>query len=789
MLKISVSMIVLNEERNIGRALASCSFADEIVVVDGGSTDRTMDILGQDPRVVPVRRQWGGHFGEQRQASLARCTGDWVIRLDADEAFSDELERGIRPLLEGFPSDVSAGTIRQCNLVGSESFYSKTFDVQETVPRLWRIRPGIRWEGNVHERPVGIEGKVASIDAYVVHYGFLDRNRYGEKGSFYSQIPGSGFRSREELLFREYDIQPRPARSAVGKRVPPYASEERRREPGRPRIAIVRGPNLSLLEMRNYEPLTGEFDLTAYTTATKIFDMGGATLPVVKMPSDPSRPGYMEGLEFALFHEDLIYSADSASMFSYQASVIKEKFGKKLVCLQWESIPFAHEESNEMRELKAAVRKRTDHFIATTERAREALVLEGVDPERITVIPMGIDTDWFRPDDTLRDSCRQGPGISPDGRFDSGTVAKRVGEVLAKVLEDPARPADSPRRPDVSPPPPPSNRCAAEDALPGPGAGTSPTPVVQNKDPGYFQKERREVEAMVPPGASRILDVGCGEGILGRTLLEKGAAEVVGIETNPAVALRAQANLSRVLQGDVESLALPFEEGYFDCIVLADVLEHLRDPLSALVKLKRHLSDSGAIVASIPNVRFFDVIRKLAEGRWEYEEFGILDKTHLRFFTKKEIEVLFSQAGLELTGISENLSPLYYKLPPAHSGDVSFGRVTLHGLTREETKDLFVIQYLIVARKADSEARGRDRRVSAALESGDLESARSMLEEFLEEHPLDADALLRHSDLCSRLGSREEALADLDKILLFHPERKDALVRKAALAPARLAQG
>lgn len=437
MMKISVAMIVLNEERNIGRALASCSFADEIVVVDGGSTDRTMDILGHDQRVVLVRRPWGGHFGEQRQASLERCTGDWVIRLDADEAFSDELERGIRPLLESLPSDVSACTIRQCNLVGSESFYSKMLDEQETVPRLWRIRPDIRWEGHVHERPVGIVGKVASIDAYVVHYGFLDRNRYGEKGSFYSQVPGSGYRSREELLFREYDFQPRPARSAVGKRVPPYASEERRREPRLPRVAIVRGPNLNQWEMQNYESLTGVFDLTAYTTTTQNFDVGRVSLPVVKVPSDRSHPGYMEGLEFALFHEDLIYSADLTSMFSYQASVIKEKFGKKLVCLQRENIPFAHEESNEMRDLKAAVRKRTDHFIATTERAREALVLEGVDPGRITVIPMGIDAEWF----------------GAVSEFDSRKIAEKVGEVFRKVLQQgnvhlpaiPANDAFSPR--------------------------------------------------------------------------------------------------------------------------------------------------------------------------------------------------------------------------------------------------------------------------------------------------------------------------------------------------------
>ena len=741
-------------------------------------------------------------------------------------------------------------------------------------------------------------------------------------------------------------VQRSPAVAAVGRHIP--------------RVAIVRGPNLNPWEMQNYETLSGEFDLTAFTTTAPSFDIGGIRFPVVRVPPHPEHPGYMVGLESALSDADLIYSADTTWMFSYQASLIREKHGKRLVCLQWENIPFAYEESGEMKVRKAAVRKRADHFVAVTERAKEALVLEGVDPGRITVIPMGIDTDRFRPDDALRESCRKELGLSREERavlftgrmvwekgiydfvhaaklaqaspgkvpvrfvmvgkgperdaamaraeeigiakrflfiegypydrmrdlynaadifvlpsistrmwkeqfgmvlaeamacgtpvvsttsgsipevvgdagilvpandpgelagaiallcssdeirdelgrkgraraverFDSRTVAIRVGEVFGQVLERPARPADPPRRRDVAPSPAPSNPCIAADTLPGPRADAAPTPVVPNpgeeprqeapKDRGYFQQERREIEALVPTGASRILDIGCGEGMLGRILLQKGAAEVVGIEADTAVARRAQENLSRVLQGDVESLVLPFEDGYFDCIVLADVLEHLRDPLSALVKLKRHLSDSGAIVASIPNVRFYEVIRRLAEGRWEYEEFGILDKTHLRFFTKKEIEVLFLQAGLELTGITENLSPLYYTLPSAHSGDVSFGRVTLHGMTREETKDLFVFQYLIVARKADSEARGRYRRVSAALESGDLESARTMLEEFLEEHPLDADALLRHSEICSRLGRRDEAIADLDKILLFEPHRKEALELRTGLHQALL---
>ncbi len=234
----------------------------------------------------------------------------------------------------------------------------------------------------------------------------------------------------------------------------------------------------------------------------------------------------------------------------------------------------------------------------------------------------------------------------------------------------------------------------------------------------------------------------------------------------------------------METLDLPFEEGYFDCILLADVLEHLRNPAAALKKLRGYLSDSGTVVASIPNVRFLSVIRELAEGRWKYRNFGILDRTHLRFFTKKEMETLFRDAGFEPEGVCENLVPDYDSLPPGFAGDVSFGCVTLHGQSREEVKDLFVFQYLFRVRKAGVAARRAAAAAETALAAGDLEGARAVLEAHLMEHPLDPEALLAHSDVAVRLGMTEAALEDLEKVLLFDPGREDALRRKAALRDA-----
>ncbi|RMG72407.1 MAG: glycosyltransferase, partial [Nitrospirae bacterium] len=112
-------------------------------------------------------------------------------------------------------------------------------------------------------------------------------------------------------------------------------------------------------------------------------------------------------------------------------------------------------------------------------------------------------------------------------------------------------------------------------------------------DLSYYCQERKEVEALVPENAKRILDVGCGAGVLGKKLLLRGAEEVVGVELVPEIAKRADENLSRVLCGDIEKMELPFKEGYFDCIILADILEHLREPGLTLKKLKGYLSQDG----------------------------------------------------------------------------------------------------------------------------------------------------------------------------------------------------
>ncbi|HYE89313.1 MAG TPA: class I SAM-dependent methyltransferase [Vicinamibacterales bacterium] len=220
----------------------------------------------------------------------------------------------------------------------------------------------------------------------------------------------------------------------------------------------------------------------------------------------------------------------------------------------------------------------------------------------------------------------------------------------------------------------------------------------------YYQQARREVAALVPEGAKRVLDVGCAEGILGGFLRQRGVAEVIGIEQVPEVAERAKANLTQVFCGDVSTMDLPFEPKSFDCIIFADVLEHLVDPLPVLQRYATLLADDGTIVVSIPNVRHCQILNMLAEGHWTYQDFGIMDRTHLRFFTLREVQAMVRAAGLEIRNLSANMDPQFETARTAMADkplmDFTLGRVTIKGVTRDEITEMFAIQYLVAAQKA-----------------------------------------------------------------------------------------
>ncbi|MGC2422973.1 MAG: class I SAM-dependent methyltransferase [Nitrospirota bacterium] len=150
------------------------------------------------------------------------------------------------------------------------------------------------------------------------------------------------------------------------------------------------------------------------------------------------------------------------------------------------------------------------------------------------------------------------------------------------------------------------------------------------------------------PAGSRVLDVGCDTGNLGRAIKANGSV-VDGIEMDPEAAALAAEKIDRVTCGSIEDKEVLMGLGrLYDYIIFADVLEHLAYPERTLINIKPFLKRGGRVIASLPNVANFRVRLGLLMGRFEYTETGILDRTHLRFFTKKTGQQLFIRSGYRL---------------------------------------------------------------------------------------------------------------------------------------------
>lgn len=159
------------------------------------------------------------------------------------------------------------------------------------------------------------------------------------------------------------------------------------------------------------------------------------------------------------------------------------------------------------------------------------------------------------------------------------------------------------------------------------------------------------------PNGSRVLEIGCGYGSISRVLKEQDCA-VTAVEVIPVMAQAASAYCERIIVADVEKDGvLDSLETRFDAIVMADVLEHLRNPVKLLQDIAQLVSPTGALVISFPNVAYFGLLCEVLLGDFRYRESGILDATHLRFFTWHSFERMLNSAGFEVTARTEIRAP------------------------------------------------------------------------------------------------------------------------------------
>jgi 2-polyprenyl-3-methyl-5-hydroxy-6-metoxy-1,4-benzoquinol methylase len=205
----------------------------------------------------------------------------------------------------------------------------------------------------------------------------------------------------------------------------------------------------------------------------------------------------------------------------------------------------------------------------------------------------------------------------------------------------------------------------------------------------YYQQARTDVLDAIGSGSyRRILEIGCGQGATGAIAKQKfKAEEVVGVELFESAAAVARTRLDKVICCDIGNMALDFPEEYFDCIICADVLEHTQNPWQVLEYLRSLLRPEGILVASLPNIQHLYSVLKILTDKFEYDPHGILDKTHLRFFTLHTIKKMFLDSGYQIVVVRENRSnTLKFKVINALS----------LGLFRKFT----VFQYIVIVKKA-----------------------------------------------------------------------------------------
>jgi 2-polyprenyl-3-methyl-5-hydroxy-6-metoxy-1,4-benzoquinol methylase len=206
-----------------------------------------------------------------------------------------------------------------------------------------------------------------------------------------------------------------------------------------------------------------------------------------------------------------------------------------------------------------------------------------------------------------------------------------------------------------------------------------------------------------------VLEIGCGRGATGRMIKEQyPGTTYIGIEIDREAANEARKVLDHVVTCDVERFSLedagiPSQE--IDLVIFADVLEHLYDPWKVLRSLHAHLRPDGAVVASIPNAQNVRLLQNLTNGFWTYGNQGLLDATHIRFFTLIEIGKMFTGSGYR---IDQMVSSCDTDMPQGGiwPRDLRLGKMTLHDVTIEDVQQLFTFQYLVRARRSATNAQG-----------------------------------------------------------------------------------
>lgn len=205
----------------------------------------------------------------------------------------------------------------------------------------------------------------------------------------------------------------------------------------------------------------------------------------------------------------------------------------------------------------------------------------------------------------------------------------------------------------------------------------------------------RDLLALMPKSASRVVEVGCMHGALAREFRAiNPAVHFTGIDIDPAYAAVAAQACDRALPGDIECFDSTALDALFpsDCWVFGDCLEHLRDPWRIVREVRQRIAADGCLVACVPNAQHWSVQMRLATGQFRYQDSGLMDRTHVRWFTRVTLIELFTQAGWRIEAALARRLP--QAAPPALMDGIRAIAQAGGADAQQAAEDATVFQYL-----------------------------------------------------------------------------------------------
>jgi 2-polyprenyl-3-methyl-5-hydroxy-6-metoxy-1,4-benzoquinol methylase len=260
--------------------------------------------------------------------------------------------------------------------------------------------------------------------------------------------------------------------------------------------------------------------------------------------------------------------------------------------------------------------------------------------------------------------------------------------------------------------------------------------------------------------SKRVLELGSAAGHLTRVLIER-RCDVVAIEIDPEAAIALE-DITQCIVGDLSDptvIVKAAEEGPFDVVLAGDVLEHLPDPVAVLRVCREVLTPSGYVVISLPNIAHADIALSLVNGRFDYNDFGLLDRTHLQFFTRETIDELLLHAGFQMIDLRRVLRPVFETelgLDPADfppmlvehalaSPEAETYQFVLRAVPHSADAEIGRLAYRVLA---GEEALRREKiaRIAADAEAAELRAALADRDERLDQLGADFAACVEHID-------------------------------------------